>query len=114
MKQNLNILIEEKEEIELFISLLCLGITNALEKKYINIELAEKIIFAPYVMKQLKSISLSNDLIDVIHQGTEIGDIEKHAFSHLDSAYEILYNSIYKIIKDSSKEKQNLTQRWIK
>lgn len=114
MKKKLSIEIEKIEEIELFVSLLGLGITSALEKKKLSIDLAEQILFAPYMMKILKHFKVKKELIDMIHQGTEIGDIERLIPNNLDNAFQMLFRSSLKIIQEVSESKKSQSDRWIK
>ena len=114
MKKKLSIEIDKTEEIELFVSLLGLGIASALEKKKLSLILAEQILFAPYMMKTLKHLKVKKELIDIIHQGTEIGDIERLIPNNLDNAFQLLFLSSLKITQEVSENKKSLSDRWIK
>ncbi|MGK7878257.1 MAG: DUF3969 family protein [Xenococcaceae cyanobacterium] len=72
----LMIQLEDKAEIERLISLISLGICAALKKGIVNLEAAESYLYSPYTIEQLKSLEVDQELIDLIHLGTELEDVE--------------------------------------
>ena len=66
---------KEKEHMEKAILLLILGITTGLKKQIITIGEGEKLIFSPFVMDLISDYNLDPNIVDLIHQGTELEDI---------------------------------------
>lgn len=65
-----------KEQLEKLILLNIIGLVNCIEEDLITIEEAEKIIFSPYTMDLFNTKELSKELIDIVHLGTELEDID--------------------------------------
>lgn len=65
-----------KVEIEHLIAILNLGICSALDNNLLRIEEAATYLYNPYTMEQMKKLGLAQELIDTIHLGTELEDVE--------------------------------------
>ncbi|MFW2013161.1 DUF3969 family protein [Acinetobacter bereziniae] len=65
-----------KTDLQKFILLVNLGILHSLKNDYITIHEAEYFLYAPYMINLLKDNKYSKSLIDVIHKGTELEDLE--------------------------------------
>ena len=65
-----------KEELEKILLLNVIGLIEGLDGNFITIEEAEKFLFSPYVMTLLDSMGVSKELLEVIHLGTELEDVE--------------------------------------
>lgn len=75
---NVNTLIfetENKDQTEKLLLINLLGITEALIGNLINLEEAENILFTPYTMDLLQKKKISDDVINIIHLGTELEDV---------------------------------------
>ncbi len=75
-KYELTIKVEEKVEIEILVSIINLGICAAHKEGVISIEEAESYLYSPYSMEQLKKLGVEQELIDIIHLGTELEDVK--------------------------------------
>ncbi|ONN51749.1 MULTISPECIES: DUF3969 family protein [Acinetobacter] len=65
-----------KTDLEKLILLVNLGILHSLKNNYIDINEAEHFLYTPYMLKLLKENNCSMDLINIIHRGTELEDLE--------------------------------------
>lgn len=65
-----------KVEIERLIAILNLGVCSALDNNVLSIEEAAAYLYSPYTMEQMKKLGLAQELIDTIHLGTELEDVE--------------------------------------
>lgn len=65
-----------KTDLEKLILLVNLGVLYSLKNDYININEAEYFLYTPYMLRLLKENNCSIDLIDIIHRGTELEDLE--------------------------------------
>ncbi|MDQ9027745.1 DUF3969 family protein [Acinetobacter nosocomialis] len=66
-----------KTDLEKLILLVNLGILHSLKNNYIDINEAEYFLYTPYMLKLLKENSYSIDLINIIHRGTELEDLDR-------------------------------------
>lgn len=55
--------------------LLNLGILHALKYQIITLNEAEDLLYSPYAMKILKKNKISDEIVDIIHLGTELEDV---------------------------------------
>lgn len=65
-----------KEELEKIILLNVVGLIEGINENLITIEESEKILFSPYIMELVDSIGISKEVLEVIHLGTELEDVE--------------------------------------
>jgi hypothetical protein len=75
----------ERQQVERILLLLSVGICDALEEGAIETAEAEHLLFSPAVMRVLEEMSFDPSVIDVIHAGTEVEDIESLASDTLQS-----------------------------
>ncbi|WP_066495567.1 DUF3969 family protein [Abyssisolibacter fermentans] len=66
----------EKREIERVLAIIELGLLTALESDSIGIEEAEGYLFNPYTMRKMQECNVSSELIDIVHLGSELEDIQ--------------------------------------
>ena len=72
----LEMIIKDKNEIERAVCIINLGILTALEQKLIIIEQAEKYLYSPFSMETLRNLNIRESIIELIHNGCELEDIE--------------------------------------
>ena len=64
---------------EVLFALLGISLCALIEAGDVDEDLAEKVLFNPYVMSLLIEAGADEALVDAIHRGTELGDIKKLA-----------------------------------
>ena len=67
-------MLEKADEKILLITII--GILEALQNDVITIEESEKIVFSPYMVKELKKKGCNEKVIKIIEKGCELEDIE--------------------------------------
>ena len=67
---------ENKLEIEKFSLITIYGLFKQVNLGLISIENAERMFFSPYIMGELKKYNVRQDIIDLVHEGTELEDFE--------------------------------------
>lgn len=92
-----------ERQLEKLVLLNIIGIVNSLKENLITIEEAEKIIFSPYVMDLANTKGLSKELIDIIHMGTELEDIESLIPEQLDESLDQIKNKSNKLLQKRKK-----------
>ncbi len=65
--------LEKVDEKILLIAII--GSLEAVRKDAITLDEAEKFLFSPHMIKKLKSLKFSNEIMDLIMQGCELEDI---------------------------------------
>lgn len=68
--------LQDKTEIERLNCIINLGICAAIKNGVLSIEEAEKYLYSLYTMEQLEKLGVAQDLIDVVHLGTELEDVK--------------------------------------
>lgn len=91
--------IDNKRDMEYLISILNLGLCVAIENGVLNIEEAEAYLYSPYTMEQLEKLDVAQELIDIIHLGTELEDLESLLPEQLSSGIEEIKTSTLEFIK---------------
>ena len=84
-----NISVNSKNEFEHFLMIFEIGLLTALKGNAINIEECEAFLFNPYTMEILRKHNINNNIIDTIHIGCELEDIESLLPNKLDES--VLY-----------------------
>lgn len=74
-KTKLCLSLDTKESIEKVILLLNLGVITALKDKVITLDEAEQILYSPYTMSKLKKVNVSEEILAIMHMGTELEDV---------------------------------------
>jgi hypothetical protein len=91
--------LEEKPDIERFVSIVNLGICTALENGVLTIEEAETYLYSPYTMEQLEKLDVAQELIDIVHLGTELEDIKSLIPEKLNESLEEIKVETLKFMK---------------
>lgn len=63
-------------ELEKLLLINIIGLIEGLKKDLLTIEESEKVLFNPYTMDLLQSKGISKEILEIIHLGTELEDIE--------------------------------------
>lgn len=79
-----------KERIEKLFLINILGTLEALRNKKITIDESEKVIFTPYTFFTLEKKGVNKKIIDLIHEGCELEDVEFLCPDKLDKVIEEL------------------------
>ena len=80
MKKNkvkLVLKVESTTEIERLISIINIGICVAIDNQVLSTQEAEDYLYSPYTMARLQELGVSQELIDTVHFGTELENVER-------------------------------------
>ncbi|AVQ33333.1 DUF3969 domain-containing protein [Staphylococcus muscae] len=75
------ILFENTREVEKFALIIIHGLFSQMNKGLISIENAEHIFFTPHTITELEKLNVDQSIIELIHLGTELEDLEDFAIS---------------------------------
>lgn len=95
----LNLSIENKTEIERFLLILNLGLINALKNGLITIEEVENYLYNPYTLERLKYLGINQEILDLIHEGCELENIERIIKDQLKQTMDEMENKIVSHLK---------------
>ena len=84
---------------EIRVLTIAIGILDALKQGPINVEFAEKSIFAPKYVKELKEKKCNGEIIKIIEEGCELEDIESLIPQKLANNIEILEKKALELLK---------------
>lgn len=101
-----------EREVECLILILILGFSTALERKVISIEEAEKLLYSPYSMEKLKEIGVNENIVDLIHLGCELENVERLIPDKLLMSIEDIKERALEILQKMPKA-TILTKKWI-
>ncbi len=73
---SLKISVNGKNEAERLLCILNIGVAACLKEGLISIEESENFLYSPYSMELLKEAKLDSEIIDLIHLGSELEDVE--------------------------------------
>lgn len=77
----------DKTTVEYLITLFTLGLATALKNNVMDIRMAERFLFTPRTMSVLEKHSVNPAVVELIHSGTELEDIESLLPEELDGHY---------------------------
>lgn len=68
--------LEDKTEIEQWVATMSLGICAVIVGGSLSIAEAETRLLNPHTLEQLETLRLASDLIEIVHLGTELEDVQ--------------------------------------
>lgn len=83
LKMDIQFNFENKEELEKFILVFCIGLTTGLFENIISINESEQMLFSLYSEKLLKKEKVRKKIRDLILLGCELEDVESLIPEHL-------------------------------
>lgn len=66
----------ERVQLEKVVAAMAIGLNRAIADGAISIDEAERLLYLPGVMMLLKELGMDDDVISVVHAGTELEDIQ--------------------------------------
>ncbi|MFS0656878.1 DUF3969 family protein [Bacillus sp. 179-C3.3 HS] len=87
------------ESLDKIVAMQILGVMTALKEGLITIEEAEKVIFSPRHMDLFKANGGSEELLNLIHLGTELEDVESVIPHELEASIEEIYVLCIRFLK---------------
>ncbi|MBO6130689.1 MAG: DUF3969 family protein [Treponema sp.] len=100
-----------KERIEKLLLINILGTLEALKNKKVTIDESEKVVFTPYTFFTLKKKGINKKIIDLIHEGCELEDVESLCPDKLDNVIEDLKQRTLTLL---DKYEEYKTRKWVR
>jgi Protein of unknown function (DUF3969) len=107
--------LEERPEIERWVAVMSLGICAAIAKKGMSIEAAESRLFNPRTLAQLEKLGMTQNVLDILHLGTELEDIQSLAPERLRDSLEEIQAKALEILSQLEQSVLSTSQieQWI-
>jgi hypothetical protein len=103
---------EELNQIERLVAILSLGLCSAIKHEVINIDEAEHILYSPFTIKKLTEIGSHQEIIELIHAGTELEDLASLLPKELSKTLSQIEGKTLKLLSTSSKTNPQL-EKWL-
>lgn len=91
-----------KHELEKLLILYIIGVVDGLESELVTIDEAEKLLFSPYTIDLVDSKGISKEIIDIIHLGTELEDVQSLIPDKLSESLKQIKDKSIKILAKQS------------
>jgi hypothetical protein len=104
---------EERNQFEKLLAVLSLGLCVAIKNKVIEIDEAEQLLYSPLTMKKLSEVGANKEIIDLIHTGTELEDIESLIQSELANTLSQMEEHALQFLSSSPKIHPQRVEKWI-
>jgi len=96
-----------QEKLEKIFAVNTIGVITSLQEGLITIEEAEKMIFSPRTMNLVKTKGASEELLNILHLGTELEDVESLIPHELKSSLEEIKIQCLNLLKNKAENKIN-------
>jgi hypothetical protein len=103
---------EELNQFEKLLTIISLGLSVAIKHQVINIDEAEQLLYSPLTMKKLNEMGVNPEMIDLIHAGTELEDLESLLPNELTKSLSKMEDKALKILTTSPKMNPQL-DKWL-
>ena len=113
MKRGLrmNISMESKNESEICILVLLIGVLVAIKNSKINIEDAEHYILNPYSVKRIEEMEFNPEITDIVIEACELDNIQRLIPNHLMSTIEDLVSRALSLLENDGQK--DIGKKWI-
>lgn len=64
------------EQLEKLLLIISIGVIEGVKKEVLTIEEAENVLFTPYIMDFIQTKKIAPEVLDIVHLGTELEDID--------------------------------------
>ncbi len=99
-KMNLRISVTEKKAAEKLLCVLNIGLMHCIKTGILCIEEAENYLYSPYSMKKLEEANINAEIIDLIHLGCELENVERIIPDKLDKSIDEIISNAVKVLKE--------------
>jgi len=103
---------EELNQFEKLLTIISLGLSVAIKHQAIDIDEAEQLLYSPFLMKKLNEMGVNPEMIDLIHAGTELEDLESLLPNELTKSLSKMENKALKLLSASPKTNPQL-DKWL-
>lgn len=100
MRKTLKLSVNKKEDANILLLVCIIGLLDSLKSGILTIEECEQYLFSPYSLNVLQQKNVDKRIIDIVHLGTELEDIESLLPEKFDDNINELYESAKELLKE--------------
>ncbi len=89
---------EQVNQLEKLLAVLSIGLGVAIKHNAIEIDEAEQLLYSPSTMNKLNEIGAKKEMIELIHAGTELDDLQSLIPSELAKTLSNMENNVLKFL----------------
>ncbi|WP_142956795.1 DUF3969 family protein [Enterococcus faecalis] len=104
MEQILKLSTVKKEDANIMLLVCIIGLLDSLKNGILTIEECEQYLFSPYSLDVLQKKGIDKRIINIVHLGTELEDIESLLPDRLDANIQKLYEDAKELLKQIKPE----------
>jgi CspA family cold shock protein len=104
---NVSLEFQSKEDFELFVALINLGIVSAMQEGTISLDNSENILYNPYTADKLKKLKVNESLVQAVKLGCELEDVKSLVPDKLFQSINEIKGHSSKVIKNLNVVKNN-------
>lgn len=104
MRTKLKLSALSKKDAEIMLLVSIIGLLDSLKSGILAIEECEQYLFSPYSLDVLRRKGIDKRIIDIVHLGTELEDIESLLPDSLDAKIQEFYEAAKSLLKEIKPE----------
>ncbi|MGG5329883.1 DUF3969 family protein [Enterococcus sp. AZ163] len=104
MRTKMKLSARSKTDANIMLLVCIIGLLDSLKSGILAIEECEQYLFSPYTLKVLRKKGIDKRIIDIVHLGTELEDIESLLPDRLEANIQELYDNAKELLKEIKPE----------
>ena len=104
MRTKMKLSVRNKTDANIMLLVSIIGLLDSLKSGILAIEECEQYLFSPYTLEILRRKGIDKRIIDIVHLGTELEDIESLLPDRLEANIQELYDEAKELLKEIKPE----------
>lgn len=100
MRMKLKLSANKKYQANIMVLVCIIGLLDSLKDGILSIDECEQYLFSPYSLKVLRRKGIDKRIIDIVHLGTELEDVESLRPECLSNEIQELYASAKRLLEE--------------
>lgn len=100
MRTKIRLSVRNKTDANIMLLVNIIGLLGSLKSGILAIEECEQYLFSPYTLEILRRKGIDKRIIDIVHLGTELEDIESLLPDRLEANIQELYDAAKELLKE--------------
>lgn len=114
MRMKLKLSVNKKYQANIMVLVSIIGLLDSLKDGILSIDECEQYLFSPYSLDVLRRKGIDKRIIDIVHLGTELEDVESLRPEHLSTEIQELHASAKELLeKIKPKEMTYGEKKWL-
>lgn len=104
MRTKVKLSAHSKKDANIMLLISIIGLLDSLESGILAIEECEQYLFSPYSLDVLRKKGIDKKIIDIVHLGTELEDVESLRPDKLEAGIKELHDAAKELLKEIKPE----------